>query len=462
MPETRPLLWTAAALRAATGGALAEGPLVTGVAIDSRGVLPGDLFIALRDVRDGHAFVADALARGATAAMVDHVPPGLAAEAPLLRVAETLAGLTALGAAGRARSAAKLVAVTGSVGKTTTKEMLRTGLSALGPTHASAASHNNQWGVPLTLARLPPAAGYAVVEIGMNHHGEIAPLARLARPDVAVITTVAPNHIGLLGSLEAIAEEKADILLGLAPGGTAVLPADNPLYPLLAARAAALGARVLRFGKGANCGVRLVDWQGRADGGTAEILLGGQPLLVDLAAPGEHMALNATAALAAAFALGADPLRFAAALSGFSPVTGRGARVTLHLPGGAAQLLDESYNASTASIRAALAVLAAQPATRRIAVLGDMLELGEFGSAMHAGLAPDVAAAADLAFCCGPLMQHLFDALPEACRGAHAPDSTILAGIVKAALRPGDAVLVKGSLGSRMAAVVRALTETTP
>ena len=451
-------LWTAEALRAATGGALLEGAAVAGVCIDSRVVRPGDLFVALRDARDGHDFAADALLRGAAAAMVDRDPPGVPPGAALLRVRDTLAGLAALGAAGRARSAARVAAVTGSVGKTTTKEMLRHGLSALGPTHAAAASHNNHWGVPLTLARLPTDARFAVVELGMNNRGEIAPLSRLARPHVAVVTNVEAAHLGRLGSVAAIAEEKADILAGLEPGGTAVLPADGPHAARLAARAAEAGARVTTFGAGPGAAARLENWRGDAVSSVAAVRLDGAPLTLRLGVPGRHMALNALAALAAAAALGADPARFGAALEGFSAGAGRGARAVLRAAdGGEALLLDESYNASAASVRAALAVLAAQPARRRLAVLGDMLELGEAGPALHAGLAADAADAADAVFCCGPLMRGLFDALPPGKRGAHAADSTALAPAVAGALRGGDAVMVKGSLGSRMAVVVAAL-----
>jgi UDP-N-acetylmuramoyl-tripeptide--D-alanyl-D-alanine ligase len=431
---------------------------VTGVSIDTRSLLPGDLFVALRDARDGHDFVAEALAKGAAAALVDRDPPGVADQSKLLRVADSLAGLAALGAAARARSAAKFVGVTGSVGKTTTKEMLRLALGALGPTHAAAASYNNHWGVPLTLARMPRDAQFAVIEMGMNNRGEIAPLARLARPHVAVITTIGTSHIGNLGSQEAIAEEKADILLGLERGGCAVLPADSPFMPLLLARAKQQGARVLTFGETARADIQLTDHVGEADRGTSRLLMDGLPLSVHLSAPGHHLALNACAAIAAVHALSGDVVAAAEALSAFDAGAGRGARVTLTLAGGTALLLDDSYNASPASIRAGLAVLGLQPATRRIVALGDMLELGEGGPAMHAELASDVAAAAGLVYCCGPLMRHLFEALPEGKRGAHLPDSAALAPVLAAALQPGDAVLVKGSLGSRMAAVVKALT----
>jgi UDP-N-acetylmuramoyl-tripeptide--D-alanyl-D-alanine ligase len=451
------VLWDAASLRAATGGAVRDDVSVSGVSIDSRGVGPGELFVALRDARDGHDFVVDALASGAGCAMVDRDVPGLGADAPLLRVGDTLAGLTALGAAGRARSAARFVAVTGSVGKTSTKEMLAAGLSACGAVHAATASYNNHWGVPLTLARMPVGAAFGVIEIGMNTRGEIAPLSRLARPHVAVVTTIAPAHLGRLGSLEIIAEEKADIVAGLEPGGVAVLPAEGPQAGLLRRRAEEAGVRVITFGEGAGADARLVGWEGGADCQSFRVALGGSEIAVSLGVPGRHMAMNAVAAMAAARALGAHPARFADGLAGFAALAGRGARVTVPVAGGTALLLDESYNANTTSMRAALAVLAAQKGMRRIAVMGDMLELGDEGVAMHAALAGDAAASADLVFTCGPQMAALHEALPAARRGAHAADSAALAPIVADALRPGDAVLVKGSLGSRMAVVVRAI-----
>jgi UDP-N-acetylmuramoyl-tripeptide--D-alanyl-D-alanine ligase len=446
-------LWTAAELRAATGGALEGEPDATGVAIDSRAVQPGDLFVALRDARDGHDFAAAAFNNGAAAAMVDRAVDG----GPLLRVADTLAGLAALGAAGRARSAARIAAITGSVGKTTTKDMLRHGLSAFGATHAAVASYNNHWGLPLTLARMPRATEYGVLEIGMNHRGEIAPLTKLAQPHVAVITQVGAAHIGHLGSLEEIAAEKADILVGLSAGGTAVLPRDSQFFPMLAARARDIGAGVVGFGEDAAAEARLISADCGPLSSTAEVALHGQRLTLSIGAPGRHLVVNALAALAAGVALGADPARLAAALDSFRPGAGRGARVCLPLPGGEALLLDESYNGQPPAMRAALAVLGTQKAARRIAVLGDMRELGEFGPALHEGLLPDVVGNADLVFCCGPLMVGLYDRLPDALRGAHAPTSEELAPLVRAAVRPGDVVLVKGSLGTRMAAVVGAL-----
>lgn len=458
-------LWTAAELREATGGTLEgaglDGLEIASVGIDSRATGPGELFVALRDVRDGHDFVADALARGAAAALVDRDPPGVAPGAPLLRVGETLAGLQALGAAGRARSTARLAAITGSVGKTTTKEMLRHGLSALGRTHAAVASYNNHWGLPLTLARMPREAEYGVLEIGMNHRGEIAPLARLARPHVAAITTVEAAHIGHLGSLEEIAEEKADIMAGLAPGAPVVLPRDAAMFPRLAARAEAARLHAVTFGTDAAADYRLLGYEGAAEGGVAQLSLRGAAHRLHLAAPGRHLALNALAAIAVAEALGAGRDAFLAALAEFRPGAGRGGRVALDLPGGPALLIDDSYNGQPPAMRAGLGVLGAQrpgPGGRRIAVLGDMRELGEHGPALHASLLPDVLAGADVVFCCGALMRGLFDALPENWRGAHRDSSDELAPLVRQAVRPGDVILVKGSLGSRMAVVVRALT----
>ena len=450
-------LWTSAELRAATNGVLAAECVVKGVSIDSRSIAPGDIFIALRDQRDGHDFVADALARGAMAAMVDHAPQGAVDTAKLLMVGDTLAGLTALGAAGRARAMARVVGVTGSVGKTTTKEMLRVALGAFGATHASAASHNNHWGVPLTLARLPRDAAFAVIEMGMNNRGEIAPLSRLAQPQIGIITSIGTAHIGLLGSQAAIAAEKGDIIAGIAPGGTAILPADSSFAAELVARARDAGLTVLTHGEAAGVEARLLSYQASPGGGMAEIALAGQHISLRLTTPGRHVALNACAVLAAVQALGLSPEKGAEALASFTAGAGRGALRRIRVAGGEALLIDDSYNASVASVRAGLAVLAAQPAKRRIFAFGDMLELGAEGPAQHAALAPDAAQNSDLVFCCGPLSKYLFDALPAHQRGGHFPDSAALSPALRAALQPGDAVLVKGSLGSRMGLVIAAL-----
>jgi UDP-N-acetylmuramoyl-tripeptide--D-alanyl-D-alanine ligase len=453
-------LWTGQELMEATGGALSRMVEAEGVSIDTRTLAPGDLFVALvGEGRDGHAFVADARAKGASCAMVHD---GMPHAGPVLHVDDTLAGLTRLGGFARVRLAAasgRLVAVTGSVGKTTTKEMLRGVLSMFGPTHAAAASYNNHWGLPLTLARTPRDAAFCVTEIGMNHAGEIAPLARLARPHVAVITTIAKAHIGHLGSIEAIADEKASIMRGLEPGGIAVLPADSDQLARL--RAAAGDAEVLTFGTDPAADVRLLHRQANAESSLIHVDIVGHTTSLHLNAPGQHMAMNALAALAVVAALGLDPTRAIDALEGFAPLAGRGARRDIALDGGRALLLDESYNGNGASMRAALDVLRLQPARRRIAVLGDMLELGDEGPAEHAALADAVAGSVECLFTCGPLMRRLFDAVPADLRGAHAADAAALAPVVAAAIQRGDAVLVKGSLGSGMQRVIAAI-EATP
>jgi UDP-N-acetylmuramoyl-tripeptide--D-alanyl-D-alanine ligase len=448
------VLWTSDDLIAATGGMVTEPFCASGLSIDTRTIARGDIFIALQGENgDGHAFVAEALAKGASGAMVHRPISGIS---PLLQVDDTLAALARLGGFARARFGGELAAITGSVGKTTTKEMLRAVLSAHGKTHAAVASYNNHWGLPLTLARTPADARFCIAEIGMNHAGEIAPLARLAQPNVAVITAVEKAHIGYLGSIEAIADEKAAIMQGLVSGGTAVLPADSPLISRLR-NAVPHGARIHCFGETESADARLIELHPDAEGSTVIAQIGGEPVRFRLNAPGRHMAMNALAALTAAAALDIPAPRAARSLETFSPVSGRGARRILPVPGGTVLLLDESYNGNSASIRAALSVLRLQPARRRIAVLGDMLELGDEAPAEHAGLTPAVAASADLVFTCGNLMRHLFESVPEPLRGSHAPDSAALAPLVAAALAPGDAVLVKGSLGSRMKLIVSAL-----
>jgi UDP-N-acetylmuramoyl-tripeptide--D-alanyl-D-alanine ligase len=447
-------LWTPQSLRAATGGLLRAPFEAHGVSIDSRTIQPGQMFVALvGEAGDGHRFVADALARGAAGAMVHSLPDNVPDDAKLLQVADTFQALHALARFARARFTGRLVAVTGSVGKTTTKEMLRAILASQGRVWAAEASHNNHWGVPLTLARLPPGHDFGVVEIGMNHAGEIAPLARLARPHVAVVTAIAAAHIGHLGSIEAIADEKVSIAQGLEPGGALLLPADSPHFARMEGQ---VRVPTESFGSG-NATHRLLHAEPDAAGTDITARIGETEIRFRLPAPGLHMAMNAVAALAACQALGADPVAGAAALQRFAPGAGRGLQRDIAVPGGSATLLDESYNASSAAMRAALAVLALLPATRRIAVLGDMLELGEAGPAEHLGLADAVLAGADLLFTCGPLMRGLHDAIPSARRGAHAESSAELAPIVAAAVRPGDAVLVKGSLGSRMKIIVDAL-----
>ncbi len=460
-------LWTAAEAAAATAGTATDGWSATGVSIDSREIAPGDLFVALAgDARDGHAFVADALAKGAAAAMVTHRPEGVAEDAPLLVVGDTLEGLTGLAAAARARTAAKVLAITGSVGKTSTKDMAALMLGAQGRCHAAVRSFNNHWGVPLTLARMPAATDWAVLEIGMNHAGEIAPLSRLARPDVAVITAVEAVHLENFESVEGIADAKAEIFAGLTPEGVAVLNADNAFFARLEARAP---GRIVTFGTVGNVALKRV----RVTGGTTtvEARIEGAPALFRIGAAGQHFAQNALAALAAMIGLGADPARAMLALTDFHAPEGRGSRERVILgPGGLdgmIELIDESFNANPASMRAAFEVLAASPVTddvgrvargRRIAFLGDMLELGPTAAARHAGLAtlPEIAAL-DRVHCCGPLMRALHEALPRERRGVWAEDSRALADRVRGLVDAGDVVMVKGSKGSRMGPVLEAI-----
>jgi UDP-N-acetylmuramoyl-tripeptide--D-alanyl-D-alanine ligase len=441
-------LWEAEELALALGSPH-PGFAVNGISIDTRSLQPGDLFVALQGARDGHDFVAEALAKGAAGALVSRDMPG-----KTLRVEDTLAGLTRLAAAARARSRAKIVAVTGSVGKTTTKEMLRRALSGFGPVHAAEASFNNHIGVPLTLARMRRDAAFGVFEIGMNHPGEIAPLARLVRPDVAIITCVDRAHLGMMGSERAIAEEKAAIFSGLSVSGAAVIPLETAFLALLRAAVPA-GARQILFGA-AGADALLADIKNFPEISEIKAEISGITVRFSLAAPGRHMAMNAVSVLAAAQALGLDVANAAAALDGFAPFAGRGARRKVSVPGGEVLLLDEGYNASGASMRAALSVLALQPG-RHVAVLGDMLELGDASEAEHLSLLPDVSAAADKLFACGVWSRHLFDSVSESKQGAYASDAATLAPLVKAALRAGDTVLVKGSYGSRMRDIISLL-----
>ncbi|MGY8605175.1 UDP-N-acetylmuramoyl-tripeptide--D-alanyl-D-alanine ligase [Gluconobacter cerinus] len=447
------VLWTSEELRDATNGRLEADVSVTGISIDTRTLKSGDLFIALKgDANDGHAHITQALDAGAACVMV-HDTRGLT-DPRLLIVADTMAGLEALGRFARARFDGKVVAITGSVGKTTTKDMLRTALSALGPTHAAIASYNNHWGVPLTLARLPRDARFCVSEIGMNHVGEIAPLAAQVRPDVGIITTIGTAHLGHMGSVEEIAREKSQLFSALALHGTAIAPDDAVGQDLFQAALPA-HASLWLSGFSAATQVRLENLVCTAEGSTFTLTFPGAPSVsVRLTAPGRHLARNAALALGAVAALGENVPNAAKALTGFVPGAGRGQMRTVL---NRVQLLDESYNASTTSIRSALETLSLLPAKRRVVALGDIRELGEFAEAEHRSLADAVIAADALAFCCGTHMHALYEALPETVRGGYAPDASSLAPLLCDALRPGDLLLVKGSLGSRMRDVIAAL-----
>ncbi len=467
-------LWTLDAMTAAMG-ADKSGKLpadVPGISIDTRTLKKGEVFFAIKgDARDGHDFVEAALKSGAGLAVVARAQvPKFAARfsnAPLLIVDDVLDALRALARAARARFKGHVIAVTGSVGKTGTKEALRLALSRDGATHVSAASYNNHWGVPLSLARCPQDAKYAVFEIGMNHAGEITPLTRLARPHVAIVTTVEPVHLEFFGSVERIADAKAEIFLGVEPGGAAVLNRDNAQYERLAAAAKKAGvARIVSFGEAAQSDAHLVRYALQPDGATAEADILGAHVAYKLGAPGYHLVHNSLAVLAAVSLAGADLALGALALVDLKPAPGRGARAALSVPGGSALLIDESYNANPASMRAAIALLGQAPVGkrgRRIAVLGDMLELGPAGADLHRALAgPLETAKVDLVFCSGPLMHALWEALPSHRRGGYAVTAAELEPSVLEAVQDGDAIMVKGSLGSKMGPIVEALQRQFP
>ena len=445
-------LWTAKEAAAATGGAPRGGWEASGVAIDSRAIAAGDLFVAVAGPNhDGHCFVNRALAGGAAAAMVSRE---CGADVPSLHVPDTRAGLYALARAARARSTARIAGVTGSVGKTGCKELLASLLSRAGRTEASRGNLNNEWGAPLSLARLPREADFAVFELGMNHAGEIAPLSRLVRPHAALVTAIAPAHTAFFASLAEVADAKAEIFEGLEPGGTAVLNADTPHIERLEAAAERAGANVLRFSRREGDAVLLhagLD----ASGSDIAAEIRGKRFDFRLGAPGGHWALNALGVLLVLDTFGVAP--DLEVLAAFHPPAGRGGWRDM----GGWTLIDESYNASPAAMDAAFEVLGlAVPGRggRRIAVLGDMLELDEDAGPAHEELAgPLEDAAADLVFTLGPRMNRLFDRLPPGRRGAHRPDAAALAPLVAQAVAPGDVVLVKGSLGMGMKAVIEAL-----
>jgi UDP-N-acetylmuramoyl-tripeptide--D-alanyl-D-alanine ligase len=457
------VLWSAEEARQATGGRNTRDWQATGVSIDSRSLAPGDLFVALKGPSfDGHDFAGKAIKAGAAASMVHRRADGIDESMPLLIVDDTFAALWRLGTAARARSTARLIAVTGSVGKTGTKEALRLCLSPQGLTSASIGSFNNHWGVPLSLARMERDAVYGIFELGMNHPGEIRELTTLVRPQVAIITNIEPAHIGNFSSISEIADAKAEIFEGMDANGTAVLNRDNALFHHLCARAEDAGvSRILSFGRHKEADARLLDCSLHATCSAVSASIRGREIDYCLAMPGAHWVMNSLAVLAAVSAAGADVVKAAAQFANLKPLKGRGERHTVETPEGAFHLIDDSYNANPTSMRAAFEVLGRASlgkGGRRIAVLGDMLELGTQAQEMHASLAaPLQAAGIDLVFTCGTGMAALRDALPEALRGAHAAESKTLAAEICDAVRPGDSLLVKGSLGSRMAVVVEAL-----
>jgi UDP-N-acetylmuramoyl-tripeptide--D-alanyl-D-alanine ligase len=464
-------LWTVKELQAATGGRFegsAPPAIFNGVSIDSRSIAAADIFVAIKGERlDGHDFAASALRAGAGIAVVSKPDDQMRQAGAILVVEDPLRALEDMGRAARARSFAQVIAVTGSVGKTSTKEALKAALSASGLTHASAASFNNHWGVPLTLARMCRETAYGVFEIGMNHAGEITPLVKMVRPHIAIVTTIAASHLGHFNSLEEIADAKAEIFSGVEPGGHAIINRDTPYFDRLAAAARVAGiASVAGFGRHSKADVRLERIALHETCSCVTATVFGETVIYKLGMPGEHMAHNSLAVLAAVKLAGADVARAALSLAVAEPSKGRGVRVRLKVPGGYVTVIDESYNANPASVQAALQLLAhAKPRRggRRIAVLGDMLELGEHAPELHAGLAKPIdEAKVDVVYACGPLMEHLWARMPASRRGAHAGTSEGLREILVPSLHAGDVVMVKGSLGSRMGPLVEALKAAYP
>ena len=450
-------LWTSAEIGAATGGVASADFTATGVAFDSREVGTGDLFVAMPGTTsDGHRFVAQAFAQGATGAVVSKP-----VDCPHVLVSDTAAALNALGVAGRSRTQAKIVGVTGSVGKTGTKEALAAALARKPDVrvHRSVKSYNNHTGVPLSLARMPADSDYGVFEMGMNHAGELAALTRMVRPHVAVVTAIAPAHIEFFPTgLDGIADAKGEIFEGLEPGGTAVIPFDSPYRDRLITLAQPHAATILTFGTGEGADVRAETTVETRRGTSASVTLPGAQLTLTIGQPGAHWASNALAVLAAVHSLGADLGIAALALAEMEQLVGRGARVTLEVDGGTALMIDESYNANPTSMAATLSVFARDVATRKIAVLGEMGELGPSGAALHAGLAEDVTAAGvDFALLVGPAMTPLAKNLESKIDVAHVADAATAYSVLAAMIAPGDAILVKGSNYVGLSALVAQL-----
>ncbi len=450
-------LWTSADIAAATGGTASGKFNAFGVAFDSREVGGGDLFIAMTGAAtDGHKFLDDAFSLGAAGALVSQPVAH-----PHVLVADTVAALNALGVAARKRSAAKIAGVTGSVGKTGTKEALASALARAnrGPAHKSVKSYNNHTGVPLSLARMPAESFYAVFEMGMNHAGEIAALTQLVRPHVALVTAIAPAHIEHFANIEGIADAKGEIFQGLEPGGTAVIPFDSPYRDRLISHAKPHAGNILTFGRGDGADVRVVDEVPTREGTMLNVIMPGADLSFTLSLAGEHWVSNSLAVLAAVKALGGDLAAAGLALSDMDGISGRGAQHKIKLAGGEALLIDESYNANPSSMAATLAVLGATPAKRRIAVLGAMRELGAASDALHAGLADNVlAAGVDYALLVGSGIEPLAKALEGKLDFAHWPSADTACGSLQRILAPGDVILIKGSNAIGLGQIVTALT----
>lgn len=457
-------LWTSADIAAATGGTPSANFVATGVAFDSREIGAGDLFVAMPGTEhDGHRFVEGAFERGAAGAIVSQPPKNPGAH-PHVLVADTVAALNALGVASRERSGARVAGVTGSVGKTGTKEALAFALSRTPNirVHRSVKSYNNHTGVPLSIARMPADSDYGVFEMGMNHAGEIASLTRLVRPHVAVITTIAPAHIEFFPTgLEGIADAKGEIFQGLEPGGAAVIPFDIPQRDRLIGHAQRYAGEILTFGLGAGADVRAREVIDNGNSSTVMVVMPGVELCLTVGQPGAHWVSNGLAVLAAVHALGADVGVAALALADMEQLAGRGARLRLRLGAGEALVIDESYNANPTSMRATLAVLAREGG-RKIAVLGAMRELGLQSDELHAGLAPDVlSSGVEFALLVGSGMEPLAAALEGKTEVRHVADAATADAALASLIAPGDAILIKGSNSVGLSALVASLKSRT-
>lgn len=449
-------LWTSAEIAAATDGTASTDFACDGVTFDSREVGPGDLFIALKgETTDGHKFLDQASERGAAGAVVSVSTPH-----PHVLVGDTTRALDALGRAARARTDAKIIGVTGSVGKTGTKEALFAALNRVEPgcAHRSLKSYNNHTGVPLSLARMPRETCFGVFEMGMNHAGELARLTRLVRPHVALITAIAPAHSEFFPDERAIADAKGEIFQGLEPGGTAIVPFDSPHRDRLIDAARPYAAEIVTFGVGDGADVRVIDTMRTERGTFVTARLGEEELSYTVSQFGAHWISNSLAVLAAVRAAGGDLALAGLALAELGGIAGRGARFTTTVGDGEALVIDESYNANPVSMAAALAVFADEKATRKIAVLGDMYELGEGSRALHEGLAEPVkTSGAQTVILVGEAMGALANALEGVVDFVHVPDAASARDRLKTMLAPGDAVLIKGSNGVGLAAVVAGL-----
>jgi UDP-N-acetylmuramoyl-tripeptide--D-alanyl-D-alanine ligase len=460
-------LWTTAELVAAMDGRPVGNPPaeIGGISIDTRTLRPGDAFFAIKgDKMDGHDFATAAVKAGAGVLVVAEgkLPALGRLTAPMIVVPDVLAALEKAGVAARERSSAKIVAITGSAGKTSTKDALRHALAAVGTVHASEKSLNNHWGVPLTLARMPRDCDYAIFEIGMNHAGEIRPLVGLVRPHIAIVTLIAAAHLGHFRNLEEIARAKAEIFEGVEPGGTALLNRDDAHYKALEKLARAHGVdNVMGFGENIRSNFKLLKCKLHAESSTITAKIGGQELVARIGAPGRHIVQNALAVLGACFVLGTDLAKAALALGSLSAEGGRGKRHRLRHRDGEIVLIDESYNANPASMRAAIALLDATPVQgegRRVAVLGDMLELGSHSAKLHAGLADVVKGAKiDMVLLAGPEMKALAEALPDGIRSEYRADAEQLKPVLLKTLKPGDVVMIKSSKGIGFSKLVDAL-----